>query len=214
MQVLKKTLLAQVAGGFGDELEFNHEDGSGSGGDAGGWGNWDNSSNEMFGAGGSSNDGPASLALNFGSVQANVGGSGFDSNGVGPNSCVAQPPAGGLFGMTMTETLGAAAGATAAAAGIGGGWGASAAIEAAGGFGQIGTMGSAAVGVTSAALVGVVASASVGVGAGALLYGQSEIVQDVSQTLVGAALEAVEDVKEVGAWVLGIEHKREPVFHP
>jgi hypothetical protein len=213
MKTIRKTLLAQITGGVAAV--------SGGGGGGGaiwdGWGGYDGGGydnfdigfggygdGDIFGAGGSSNDGSGSLSVDFGTVQANVGG-GFDSNGVGGNSCVPAPnaPASGLFGYSFTETVAGATAVTGLVAGIGQGVGASLAIEAAGGLSGVGQMGAGAAGLIGSAGLGLGSAFMTGEVVGTVLYNSSETVQDASQAIVGGIIENGPSVLESAAsWLL------------
>jgi hypothetical protein len=190
MNVLEKSLLPEVVGGsVYDSGTSAMADGGGGGGYGGGY---DGGSDFNWGF--------------FGDSFASAGG--FDGNGVGANSCVPAASASGLFGLTLTETLGASAGLAALAGGIGGGMGASAAIEAAGGFSALGTMGGAASGVGTAMGLGVLAAATTGFVAGTLAYQNSETVRDVSQAVVGGVISVIEGATQGGVLIFGLD--REP----
>ena len=192
MQQLKKTVLAQVAGGTADEVVFN--DATGGGWDSGdGWdsgGGWD-SGNDMGDTGSSNN-----VLAGVGTGQA---AGNFDANGVGPTSCVVMMPppapvAQGVFGLTLAETTGAATAALAISGGIGGGVVASNIVQAAGGWGAVGEMGVSGLALGPAAGVGILSAGAAGFAAGTLLYEHSETVQDVSQAVVGRVIEVAPEI--------------------
>jgi hypothetical protein len=182
MNVLEKSLLPEVVGGS------VYDSGTSTMADGGGGGGYGGGSDFNWGF--------------FGDSFASAGG--FDGNGVGANSCVAAPSS-GLFGYTFTETLagaGAAAGlATGLATGIGQGIGASAAIEAAGGFGALGTMGAGAVGVGSAMVVGAGSALIVGGLIGTAAYHGSEPVRYVAIGAVSAVMEIGEALHDIGVYL-------------
>lgn len=203
MQQLKKTVLAQVAGGVAqaassgsatlnsdgylmDVVSFG--DDGGGGWDGGGWGG----GNDMGETGSSNNNVLASV----GNGQA-VGQ--FDANGVGPTSCVVvMPPAApstpGVFAMSLTESIGAGTAAVGVVAGVYQGVGASLAIEAAGGLSGVGAMGSGAGGLMGSAGLGVGSAAVAGYAVGTIAYYNSETVQDVSQAVVGRVIEVTPEI--------------------
>ena len=203
MQQLKKTVLAQVAGGVaqaapsgnttvysgGDLVEVaSFGDTGGGGWDSGGWG----SGNEMGDTGSSNNN-------VLGGVGAGQAVGQFDANGVGPTSCVvmmppAAPVAQGVFGMTLAETTGAATAAVTVSAGIGGGIVASNIVEAAGGWGAVGEMGVSGLALGPAAGAGVLSAGAAGYAVGTLIYNQSETVQDASQAVVGRVIEVAPEI--------------------
>jgi hypothetical protein len=195
MNVLEKSLLPEVVGGsVYDSGTGAMADGGGGGGYGGGY---DGGSDFNWGF--------------FGDSFASAGG--FDSNGVGANSCVAAPSS-GLFGYTFTETLAGAGAAAGLATGIGQGIGASLAIETAGGLAGVGQMGSGAAGLIGSATLGLASAFGTGYLAGAIAYNNSETVRDLSQAAVGQAFEVIEAFKEVGAAVFGIDRALQPVYHP
>ena len=206
MKVLQKTLLSQVAGGEADEVVFAVA----GGGDWGG-GDWGSGGDYGWDSGGDYGwDGGGGFA---------VSSPAFDNNGVGMTSCVPMPPppaplTDGLFGYTLTETVGILGAATTLTAGISGAVGASLTIDAAGGLSGLGALGGAATGITTAAGLGLLSSFGAGVLVGTMAYQNSETVRDVSQAAVGYAFEVVENFKQIGADVLGIERAPEPVYHP
>ena len=115
----------------------------------------------------------------------------------------------GLFGMSIAENLGVATGIGAILTGLGQGWGASAAIEAAGGFSQIGTYGAAAMSLGGAAAYGVVAAAAAGYGAGTLIYDYSpDWAKDIMQDVVGRTVETISAVPDallgVVSWIVNV----------
>lgn len=153
MEVLAKTVLAQVAGGVTmlagegeDSVGYAYGGGGGGGGVDGGGG--------------------------YLSFEVGGGGGGFDANGVGAHSCVAMPPPepNGMFGMTIGETLAVGGGVLALGSALGGGVFASGAIETAGGFSAIGALGTAGAGLGTLAGAGVAGALIVGAGAGYLLH--------------------------------------------
>ena len=192
MQQLKKTVLAQVAGGTADEVVFN--DATGGGWDSGdGWdsgGGWE-SGNDLGDTGSSNN-----VLAGVGPGQATGN---FDANGVGPTSCVVMMPAAppstpGVFGMSLTESIGAGTAAVGVVAGVYQGVGASLAIESAGGLSGVGAMGSGAGGLMGSAGLGVGSAAVAGYAVGTIAYYNSETVQDVSQALVGRVIEVAPEI--------------------
>jgi hypothetical protein len=196
MNVLEKSLLPEVVGGS------VYDSGTGAMADGGGGGGYGGG----YGGGSDFNWGF------FGDSFASAGG--FDSNGVGANSCVPAASASGLFGYTFTETLAGAGALTGLATGLGQGVGASLAIEAAGGWAGVGGMGSSAAGLIGSATLGLVSAAAVGGLIGTIAYNGSETVRDLSQAAVGQAFEVIEAFKEVGATVFGIDRTHQPVYHP
>jgi hypothetical protein len=160
------------------------------------------------GAGGFGSVGIGGFNLGFGdfdlgTVAHDVGGTAY-TPAIAPN---------GLFGMSIAENLGVATGIGAVLTGLGQGWGASAAIEAAGGFSQIGTYGAAATGVGGSAIFGVGAAAVTGYAAGTLIYNSSPdwlqgILQDaVGKTVetIGAIPEAIPDaIVAINNWIIGV----------
>jgi hypothetical protein len=115
----------------------------------------------------------------------------------------------GLFGMSIAENLGVATGIGAILTGLGQGWGASAAIEAAGGFSQIGTYGAAATGLAGSAVFGVGAAAVTGYAAGTLIYNYSpDWVQGILQDAVGHTVETIGAIPDalvaINAWIIGV----------
>ena len=187
MQVLQQNLLPHVVGGSYDASGESGEYGGNGGSD--GYGSY-------FGGG------------SFASV------GGFDSNGVGATSCVPAAPSSGLFGYTFTESLAGATALTGVVAGLGQGYGASLAIEAAGGLAGVGQMGSGAAGLMGSAALGVGSAVLAGYVAGTLAYNNSETVRDLSQAAVGQVFEVIESFQQVGAAVFGIDRAPQPVYHP
>lgn len=162
MKKLDKAVLAHIAGGEADEVVYAISGDGGYGGEYGG--GYDGS----YGDGGYGGGGYASLG-------------GFDANGIGPTSCLpapAPPPAAGLFGFSLMETIGAATVTTLLAGGIGQGIGASLAIDAAGGFAAVGNMGASAAGLMGSATLGLASSVIVGVSVGYIAYQNSETVRN------------------------------------
>lgn len=157
-----------------------------------------------FGGGGNS----------FGSGGINFGASGFD--GIGPLSCRPAPSTAsdGWFGLSFTETLGAVAAGTAIARGLGQGYGASLAIEAAGGFSAIGELGAAAAGLGGSAALGLGSAFALGIGVGTVAYHQSDTLQDVAQSVVGGVMLGIEGIKQVGASIFGIDRVPQQVYMP
>ena len=191
MQVLQQNLLPHVVGGSYDASGESGEYGGNGGSD--GYGSY-------FGGGFFGGDSFASVG-------------GFDSNGVGATSCVPTASS-GLFGFSFTETLAGAGAVTVLATGLGQGYGASLAIEAAGGLAGVGQMGSSAAGLMGSAALGL-GSALIGGGLiGTVAYHNSETVRDISQAAVGGVLTVVEGVTQVGALILGIDRASQPVFIP
>lgn len=144
------------------------------------------------------------------------GGGGYDANGVGQLSCVAAPPtpASGLFGLTLTETIGAGTAVTGAGYALGQAVQASGVIEAAGGFGAALSGADLAAGTFGSAGAGILVAAGVGVVIGTAAYHGSETVRDVAQMTVAAGFLVVEGVTQIGALILGIDRTPEPVFIP
>ncbi len=156
-----------------------------------------------FGGGGSSF---GSGGINFGS--GSVGG--FD--GIGLLSCAPAPSvaANGWFGLSVAETMGVGTGILGLAGGIGQGYGASLAIEAAGGLSAVGEMGAASAGLMGSAALGLGSSFIAGYGVGTLLYNNSELVRDGAQWAVGAVLTAIDDIGDAVApienWINSLPH--------
>jgi hypothetical protein len=195
MNVLEKSLLPEVVGGS------VYDSGTGAMADGGGGG---------YGGG---YDGGSDFNWGFfGDSFASAGG--FDSNGVGANSCVPAASASGLFGYTFTETLAGAGAVTGLATGLGQGVGASLAIEAAGGWAGVGQMGSGAAGLIGSATLGLGSALIGGVVIGTVAYNNSETVRDLSQAAVGQVFEVIESFQQVGAAVFGIDRAPQPVYHP
>lgn len=208
MQQLNKTLLVQVAGGVAQAAAAGSTIGNATDdmievvglGDSGG--GWEGNSGSAMGDYSSGNDVLAGVGA--GPAVGN-----FDANGVGPTSCVvlmppAAPVAQGLFGMTLTETLGAGTGALAIGGAIGGAVVASSVVETAGGWGAVGTLGASGVGLGTAAGAGVLASGAAGYAVGTALYNSSETVQEVSQAVVGRVVEVAPEIPgAVGGALIG-----------
>lgn len=205
MKVLQKTLLARVAGGETEEVLL-YSGGGGDGGFGGDW--WANDWGGAGGYGGSDFSGGNFTLGQFGSVSGN-----FDSNGIGAQSCAPQA-ASGLFGLSMTETIGAGTAMGALATAIGQGVGASFAIEAAGGLGAVGGMGAGAAGLMGSAALGLGGALLTGGVIGTLAYEHSETVRDVAQAAIGGVFEIIEGTKQLGAAAFGIERVPQPVYHP
>jgi hypothetical protein len=152
----------------------------------------------------------------FGSVGTggfNLGLGGFDLGSVASDiGGVAYTPAiapNGLFGMSIAENLGVATGIGAILTGLGQGWGASAAIEAAGGFSQLGTLGAAATSVGGAAFFGVGSAVVTGGAIGTLIYNYSpDWVQGIMQDAVGHTVETIGAIPDalvaINAWIINM----------
>lgn len=151
--------------------------GGGGGGGGGGFGFGGSS----FGSGG----------IDFGS-----GSIGFDSNGIGPLSCTPAPSvaANGWFGLSVAETLGVGTGGLALISGLGQGYGASLAIEAAGGLGAVGQMGAAGAGLMGSAALGLGSALITSGVIGTLAYDNIEFVRDGAQWTVGTVLTGIEGI--------------------
>lgn len=134
--------------------------------------------NSSFGSGG--------FSLGGGSV-----GGGFE--GITPLSCSPAPAVGGngWFGLSVAETLGVGTGAIGLLGGLGQGYGASLAIEAAGGLGSVGEIGAASAGLLGSAAVGLGSAFVAGYGIGTLAYNNIEIVRDGAQWVVGAVMNGI-----------------------
>lgn len=191
MKQIQQAGLSQIAGGVtvllqeSDAVSGVDNTAWGGGGD-GGFGG------DMLGAGGSSNNG-------------------YDSNGVGPTNCVpapaAAPLAPGLFGYTLTETLGGASALAGLAVGVGQGVGASMAIETAGGLAGVGAMESGAASLMGSAGLGLASAFATGYTAGTLAYNGSDTVQDVSQAIVGRVTEVAPDIPAaIGTALVDVFH--------
>lgn len=138
-------------------------------------------------------------SYDLGSIASDIGGPSY-TPGIVPN---------GLFGMSIAENLGIATGIGAILTGLGQGWGASAAIQAAGGFGQLGTLGAAATSVGGAAFFGLGSAAAAGGVIGTLIYHYSpDWAQTIVQDAVGHTVETIvvipDSLVAINAWMIGV----------
>jgi hypothetical protein len=220
MKTIPRPLLGQLSCGVAAALGGT----SSAAWDGGGWGDWGGGGGggfdfggggwgfDSFSGGGGGGFDSWGGGDNFGSVSVggfNLGLGSFDLGGVASDvggSAYTPAVPNGLFNMSIAENLGVLTAAGAVLNGLGQGWGASAAIQAAGGFSQLGTLGAAATGVGGAALYGIGSAAAVGAGVGTLIYHYSpDWAQTIMQDAVGGTVEAIksipEGLAEIGAWI-------------
>lgn len=201
MKKLDRAMLACIAGGEADEVVYAISGDGGYGGEYGS-GGYESS----YGDGGYASEyASGSYESNYGDggygggVSASVGG--FDGNGVGPTSCLpapAPPPAAGLFGFTLMETIAGVGTATMLAGGIGQGIGASMAINAAGGLGAVGGMGASAAGLMGSATLGLASSVFAGAAVGYVAYQNSETVRTVADGMGAGFVDGVVEITKRG----------------